>query len=79
MTRQRKQQLLLIAIAVLITHLALTTGLALAGEWRVWRFVTDFIAHLYGWVAIIWLTVQIRSEVAGGKREARVSARASRI
>jgi hypothetical protein len=56
MTIDRTQRLIMIAtLAVVICHFSLIAGLALGGEWRVWRFVTDFIAHLYGWSAVCWL------------------------
>jgi hypothetical protein len=76
MTNERRQRLILIALAVVIFHVSLTSGLALAGEWRVWRFVTDLIAHLYGWAGIIWLAWRIRVETGLDHERSLAAARA---
>jgi hypothetical protein len=57
MTVHRRQRLHMIAalVAIIVLHGAMIVGLAVMGEWRVWRFITNFIvqldaALLMGWV-----------------------------
>ena len=40
---------------VVIGHVGLITALALAGEWRVWRFITNVTAQLYALAGIGWI------------------------
>lgn len=56
MTEDRRQRLILIdgVLATLGLHAALLAGLAIAGEWRVLRFLANFIAQLD---ALILITV----------------------
>ena len=54
---RRKTLLTAIVIAVLVIgHGGLVLGLALAGEWRVWRFITNAVAQLDAFLVIAWLT-----------------------
>lgn len=57
MTGQRRRRLhTFAAIAVVVIgHAGLIAALALAGEWRVWRFIVDAVAQLYGLAAIGWI------------------------
>ena len=42
-------------VFVLITHGAIVGGLAIAGDWRVWRFITDLVAQLYALIGIAYV------------------------
>ena len=44
----------LIALVV-IGHAALIAALALAGEWRVWRFIVNVTAQLYAAAGLGWM------------------------
>ena len=41
--------------AVVIGHAALIAALALAGEWRVWRFIVNVTAQLYALAGLGWM------------------------
>jgi hypothetical protein len=57
MTQDRRRQVRsLAAIAfVVLGHAALIAALALAGEWRVWRFIMNATAQLYALAGMGWL------------------------
>ena len=57
MTDDRRQRLhTFVAIAaVVIGHAALIAALALAGEWRVWRFIVNVTAQLYALAGLGWM------------------------
>ncbi|UVO53793.1 hypothetical protein [Sphingomonas sp. SUN039] len=48
MSNERRQRLTSIAaiLAVVLAHGSIIAGLAWIGEWRVWRFTTNFIVQL---------------------------------
>jgi hypothetical protein len=57
MSEDRRQRLYYgIAFVVLVLgHGGLIVGLALIGEWRVWRFITNAIAQLDAGLLIGWM------------------------
>jgi hypothetical protein len=68
LARQRLCHALALAILVL-GHGGLIVGLALMGEWRVWRFITNLIAQvdaalLVGWIVWQAFTVPAKADVA---------------
>ena len=56
MTDDRRRRLYTFAViaAVVIGHAGLIAALALAGEWRVWRFMMNVTAQLYALAGIGW-------------------------
>lgn len=57
MTGASRQRLPLVA-AIVVTlglHAAMIAGLALMGEWRVWRFITNFIVQVDAVTLIGWI------------------------
>ena len=67
MTETRRKTLFnMIAIAVLIiSHGGLIVGLALAGEWRVWRFITNLVFQLDALILVLtfaWLSIAHHAE-----------------
>ena len=57
MTEDRRRRLYTFAVmaAVVIGHAGLVAALALAGEWRVWRFIVNVTAQLYALAGLGWL------------------------
>ena len=57
MTDDRRRRLYNFAViaAVVIGHAAMIAALALAGEWRVWRFMMNVTAQLYALAGIGWM------------------------
>ena len=53
--RRRRLHTLAVIAAVVIGHAALIAALALAGEWRVWRFIVNVTAQLYALAGIGWM------------------------
>jgi hypothetical protein len=51
--RRRRHAFAMIALVV-IGHAGLISALALAGEWRVWRFLMNVTAQLYALAGIGW-------------------------
>ena len=52
--RRRRLHTLAVIAAVVIGHAGLIAALALAGEWRVWRFLMNITAQLYALAGIGW-------------------------
>ena len=57
MTDDRRRHLYTFAViaAVVIGHAGLIAALALAGEWRVWRFIMNVTAQLYALAGLGWM------------------------
>ena len=57
MTDDRRRRMYTFAVfaAVVIGHAALIAALALAGEWRVWRFIVNVTAQLYALAGLGWM------------------------
>ena len=57
MTDDRRRRLhTFVGIAVVVIgHAALIAALALAGEWRVWRFIVNITAQLYALAGLGWM------------------------
>ena len=53
--RRRRLHAFAIIALVVIGHAGLISALALAGEWRVWRFIMNVTAQLYGLAGIGWI------------------------
>ena len=53
--RRRRLHTFVVIAAVVIGHLALIAALALAGEWRVWRFIANVTAQLYAVAGLGWM------------------------
>lgn len=53
--RHRRLHTVVVIAAVLIGHAALIAALALAGEWRVWRFIVNVTAQLYAVAGLGWM------------------------
>jgi hypothetical protein len=57
---QRQHRILMVGIAGnLLCQASLLAALVFAGEWRVWRFLADFLTQLdavivLGWFAVRW-------------------------
>jgi hypothetical protein len=59
---QRQQPGLIAAVAVNLLGQALLLGaLALAGEWRVWRCLTDFTLELDAMLLLGWFALKLRN------------------
>ena len=58
-SRRRLHAFAIIA-AVVIGHAGLIAALALAGEWRVWRFLMNVTAQLYALAGIGWILWHVR-------------------
>jgi hypothetical protein len=63
MSQERRQQPgLIAAVAVNLLGQALLLGaLALAGEWRVWRCLTDFTLDLDAMLLLGWFALKLRN------------------
>jgi hypothetical protein len=60
---------LVLAVAVnLLGQAALLAALALAGEWRVWRFLCDFTAQLDALIVLGWFVQKICTAVPVKRR-----------
>ena len=57
MTDDRRRRLHAFAIIALVVigHAGLISALALAGEWRVWRFIVNVTAQLYAVAGLGWM------------------------
>jgi hypothetical protein len=57
MSEDRRQRLCYVAACLVLVfgHGGLLVGLALIGEWRVWRFITNAIAQLDAGLLIGWM------------------------
>ena len=53
--RRRRLHAFAIIALVVIGHAGLISALALAGEWRVWRFIMNVTAQLYALAGIGWI------------------------
>ena len=53
--RRRRLHTFVVIAAVVIGHLVLIAALALAGEWRVWRFIANVTAQLYAVAGLGWM------------------------
>ena len=53
--RRRRLHVFAIIALVVIGHAGLISALALAGEWRVWRFIMNVTAQLYALAGIGWI------------------------
>lgn len=53
--RRRRVRTLAAIAFVVVGHAALIAALALAGEWRVWRFIMNVTAQLYALAGMGWL------------------------
>ena len=53
--------------AVVIGHAGLIAALALAGEWRVWRFIMNVTAQLYALAGIGWTLWQVFAAPSRGR------------
>ena len=53
--RRRRLHTFVAIAAVIIGHAALIAALALAGEWRVWRFIANVTAQLYAVAGLGWM------------------------
>lgn len=69
MSNKRRQQWSVIAaVAVnLAAQAALLAVLALAGEWRVWRFLTDSAAQLDALIVLGWWAWKLRQPVPASR------------
>lgn len=66
--KQRQQWSVLAAAAVnLAAQIALFAALALAGEWRVWRFLADCAAQLDALIVLGWWAWKLRQPVPAGR------------
>lgn len=60
--KQRQQRVLIAALAINLLVQALLLGaLALAGEWRVWRCLTDFTLQLDAMLLLGWFALKLRN------------------
>ena len=53
--RRRRLHAFAIIALVVIGHAGLISAVALAGEWRVWRFIMNVTAQLYALAGIGWI------------------------
>ena len=53
--RRRRLDTFVAIAAVVIGHAVLIAALALAGEWRVWRFIVNATAQLYALAGLGWM------------------------
>ena len=53
--RRRRLHTFIVIAAVIIGHAVLIAALALAGEWRVWRFIVNVTAQLYAVAGLGWM------------------------
>ena len=64
MSDARQQGTVFAAVAVnLAAQIALLAALALAGEWRVWRFLADCAAQLDALIVLGWWAWKLRQPV----------------
>jgi hypothetical protein len=64
---RRHSNLVLAAAINLIGQAAVLAALALAGEWRVWRFLCDFAAQLDALLVLGWWAWKLRHPVPASR------------
>ena len=65
--RRRRLHTFIVIALVVIGHAGLIAALALAGEWRVWRFMMNVTAQLYALAGIGWMGWRVFAPPSRGR------------